>query len=127
MLGTLCGPSATDGYRAALLLAILVAAAPLGQAAPNGAELLATCDEALAGGYRGIAAAMCDWYVAPCGVCGAESALAPRAWCVPATLKSAELARVVVAELKRDRAAASRSAPELVAAILAARYPCPER
>lgn len=100
---------------------LLACAAPAAHADPTVGELRATCMQALAAGYVGEQAAMCDWYVAPCGVCG-KNGPPPRAWCVPGGTPSAEVAARVTADLREMDAA--RAAPGSVAEILRRRYPC---
>ncbi len=100
---------------------LLACAAPAAYAAPTVGELRETCMQALAAGYVGEQAAMCDWYVAPCGVCG-EHGPPPRAWCVPGGTPPAEVAAQVTANLRQLDAA--RAAPEAVEEILRRRYPC---
>lgn len=95
------------------------------QAAPSGAQLAATCARALAVGYRGVNAGMCDWYVAPCTVCGAPAA--PPRWCVDPGIEPATLARQVVAGLAERSDSETRPAEELVAEILGAIHPCTPR
>lgn len=113
--------------RHAWLARVLVALSALlsanAYAAPRADELLHTCDTALAAGYTGVDASMCDWYVAPCGACG-KAGPAPLAWCLPPGLNGAALARVVVAELRKQPALAAQPAPKAVAQVLTARYAC---
>lgn len=90
-------------------------------AAPTVGELRATCARALAAGYVGEEAAMCDWYVAPCGICGKDGP-PPKQWCVPAHVEAAEVAGIVVAALTGDDD--TRPAPAAVEEILRHRYPC---
>jgi len=90
-------------------------------AAPTAGELAATCEQALAAGYRGEAAVMCDWYVAPCGVCGPQGP-PPTEWCVPPGMTDAEVATLVLAELRAGDQA--RPAPVAVKEILRRRLPC---
>ncbi len=86
---------------------------------PTVAELMDTCSRALAGGYRGIHAGMCDWYVTPCEVC---SVTTPPDWCAPPGVSRADLARVAVEVLE----GAAPDAPARAALVesFAARYPC---
>jgi hypothetical protein len=81
--------------------------------------VIETCERALAAGYRDLDAAMCDWHVRPCGVCGE----APAAWCLPPALNAAKLAAEVVATLKQDADPAQPAQPQ-VERILRAHYPC---
>jgi len=105
-----------------VLPAVLALAGAAAQAAPTAGELLATCEQALAAGYRGDAAVMCEWYVAPCEVCGPQGP-PPQEWCVPPDMHDAELAALVVSELRKvDRAG---PAPAAVKEILRRRLPCP--
>ncbi|HMM74756.1 MAG TPA: Rap1a/Tai family immunity protein [Gammaproteobacteria bacterium] len=100
---------------------LAVCIAPAAFAAPTVAELHETCTQALAAGYAGERAAMCDWYVAPCGVCGKDGP-PPRAWCVPDGTSAATLAAQVVEDLAEMDPA--RAAPAAVEEILRRRYPC---
>jgi hypothetical protein len=108
---------ATAGF----LLAASTLAGAAAHAAPTVAELAATCEQALAAGYRGEAAVMCDWYVAPCGACG-PGGPPPKAWCVPAGMSDEALASLVVAELRAVDPASP--APAAVKEILRRRLPC---
>ncbi len=90
-------------------------------AVPTAGELRDTCERALVAGYAGAAAAMCDWYVAPCGVCGKDGP-PPREWCVPAGVPAAAVAAQIVEDLQRVDPA--QAAPALVEEILRHRYPC---
>lgn len=103
-----------------LALLCLALAGPV-WAAPTAGELRATCAAALADGYRGEAAAMCEWYVEPCGVCGPHGP-PPREWCVPPGLADGALAQVVVDELRGGDD--GRPAPAAVKEILRRRFPC---
>ena len=89
-------------------------------AAVSGAELLATCRNALAHAYRGVDSAMCEWYVNPCAVCGSPTAR----WCLPPTLRDAELATLMVHTLQSHPQSLSRDAKALVQEALTARFPC---
>jgi hypothetical protein len=111
------------GRRAAAgtLLAAWTLAGGAAQAAPTARELAATCEQALAGDYRGAAAVMCDWYVAPCGICGPQGP-PPNEWCVPSDMSAAQVAALVLAELRAGDQA--RPAPDAVKEILRRRLPC---
>ena len=108
---------------AALALAVL-AWSQAASAAPTAGELIKTCEAALKQDYKTIDAAMCDWYVAPCGVCGKDGPPKPD-WCLPPTLVGAARAAEIVALLKAVPARAAEPAPAVVKAVLQARYPCP--
>jgi hypothetical protein len=92
-------------------------------AAVSGSELVTTCRAALSHGYVGPEAAMCDWFVNPCGVCGVDDGH-PR-WCVPDTLSGAPLATLVVEALEADPGALGSPVKPFVAEFLRARFPCP--
>ena len=104
-----------------MLLAAGFALTRVALAAPTAGELRATCARALEGGYRGADAAMCDWYVAPCGVCGKDGP-PQREWCVPEGLTPGTVAAQVVADLRGGDD--TRPAPAAVKEILRRRYPC---
>lgn len=88
-------------------------------------ELLRTCRAALHDRYEGVDAAMCDWWIRPCGVCGLE----PKSveWCIPQTMQDAEVAARIVKELEAAPALAPVSARKVVAKLLAANYPCADQ
>lgn len=92
-------------------------------AAPTAGDLIRTCEAALAADYRTVDAAMCDWYVAPCGVCGKEGP-PPVAWCLPPGLSGAALAREAISALRAAPALAGTPAPQAVETVMKARYPC---
>jgi len=92
-------------------------------ASPTAQDLIRTCEAALAADYNTVDAAMCDWYVAPCGVCGKEGPPQPN-WCLPPELTGAALARTVVDALRAAPQLAAAPAPTAVEAVLKARYPC---
>ncbi|MGD9604047.1 MAG: hypothetical protein AB7O21_19910 [Gammaproteobacteria bacterium] len=104
----------------ALLLALWAGTAAGGEET-RVAQVIATCERALAAGYAGLDAAACDWFVRPCGVCGVD---ASPAWCVPAEISAEALAATLVAELRRVADPAVSARPR-IEAILRARYPCP--
>ena len=95
-------------------------------ASPTAQDLIRTCEAALAADYKTVDAAMCDWYVAPCGVCGKDGP--PRHdWCLPPDLTGPKLARTVVDALRRTPALAAEPAPRAVETVLKAQYPCATR
>jgi hypothetical protein len=100
----------------------LRAAGPVDGKGPTVAALLQVCDRAAAQGNRGVDAAMCEWYAAPCACklrgTGAES------WCVPEGEDIGLTARKVLAELRRG-ADPKASAETAVAEALVRLYPCP--
>lgn len=97
-------------------------------AAPMTAEIsvemvIRTCEKALATGYNTADAAMCDWQIQPCGVCG--PALKPTsedAWCVPSAVTAMALASTLVNALKRSDPTLPAK-PE-IAGILRKNFPC---
>lgn len=107
--------------RAVLLLAFNLGAVSPAWAEASIEDVLTVCTRALAAGYDGMDAVMCDWYVRPCGVCGVE---AEPAWCVPASLPGEVLARDVVSWLQE---APSRTLPakSYIEARLRTSYSCP--
>ena len=105
------------------LVPVLLLFSHLARAAPTAGELIKTCETALEHDYKTVEAAMCDWYVAPCGACGKEGPPAPQ-WCLPPELTGAALATHVVALLKAEPARAEEPAPAAVKAVLQARHPC---
>lgn len=107
--------------RAALLLAFSLGAWSPAWAEVSIQEVLAVCTRALAAGYDGMDAVMCDWYVRPCGVCGVE---AEPAWCVPASRPGEALARDVVTWLQEAPSRAIPAKP-YIEERLKSSYPCP--
>lgn len=105
-----------------VVLGLLLAVGPLAvMAEPTVGELIATCEQALAQDYAGLEATMCDWYVAPCGVCGREGPPA-KEWCVPQDMTPATVAGLVVKELRGIEAA--RPGKSAAKEILRRRFPC---
>ncbi len=104
-----------------LLLACAWGATPAA-AEPTAGELAASCREAFAGGFRGISAAACAWYLEPCGACTVGAA--PVHDCAPAGLDTRARAQLLFEYLAARPAAATEPAAAVVAALLAARYPC---
>jgi Rap1a immunity proteins len=86
----------------------------------NVAMIIRTCEQALAAGYGDMNAAMCDWYVRPCGECGSA---APSAWCVPPEVTAPTLAAEVLGALRQSGAPTAPATP-LIEKILRAHYPC---
>ncbi|MBI4694412.1 MAG: hypothetical protein HY749_10360 [Gammaproteobacteria bacterium] len=106
------------------LAATLFAVSPAAAAAPLlGADLELTCESALKHDFEGPDAAMCEWYVRPCEVCGIDKP--PSGYCLPPQLTSRELAAVIVADLRTRAEARARPVKEAVQEILKSRYPCP--
>ena len=107
---------------AALSLCLpLWAAGPVHGESPTVAALLQVCDRAAAQGNRGVDAAMCEWYAAPCA-CKLRGAGADP-WCVPEGEDTDLTVRKVLAELRLSadpKALAERE----VAAALVRLYPC---
>jgi len=107
-------------YLIALLVVIpnvAAADAPL-----TGADLVAACETALRRDFKGMEAAMCEWYVPPCGVCGVGKA--PPAYCLPPGLGTRELAPGVIRDLRAQEPLLARPVKEAVERVLTARYPC---
>ena len=91
-------------------------------AGPSVAQLLAACDRGAVKGNRGVDAALCEWYAAPCG-CKPGPPGEPH-WCPPATEPIEQIAARVVGQLRMlpDRTVDVDLA---VPTILARIYPCP--
>ena len=92
-------------------------------AAPSGKQLLKACETALANGYRGMAASMCEWYVTPCDCKVAKPGPSPRV-CLPEKISSTILARKVIDGLKAEPELSGKNAAYAAAVILARSYPC---
>lgn len=92
-------------------------------AAPSGQQLLRACETALANGYRGMAASMCEWYVTPCDCNTANDVQKPRV-CLPKEVPGRVLARKVIAGIKAEPELADKSAAYAAALILSRSYPC---
>lgn len=102
----------------------LAPSAPAGSAGPSVAALLAACDRAAAHGGRGVDAALCEWYAAPCACKPDYRGAGAEPWCVPPDESiDATLARVLV-ELRRV-ADPTVPAEPAVAQALRRLYPCP--
>lgn len=94
-------------------------------AAPSGAQLLKACEKALANGYQGMAASMCEWYVTPCDCKVLKPSRTPRV-CLPDKISSKVLAHKVINGLKAEPELTGKSASYAAAVILARSYPCPD-
>jgi hypothetical protein len=106
-----------------LMSSLPIAAACAGERVegPTVSALLAACDRAAAAGGRGVDAAMCEWYAAPCA-CKLRGT-ASETWCVPEGEDLGVVAKRVVSELRRSADPASPAEPA-VAAALTRLYPC---
>lgn len=104
------------------LLLLLLGVSASAHAEATVAQVLATCNRALAQEFKGIEAAMCEWYVRPCGVCGLERPTTSP-WCVPSEVTTAELAALVSTELRAEHTP-QLPAKEAINALLTQRYPC---
>ncbi len=101
------------------VLAMLINA-PVNAREATAGMVVATCSRALAGGYSGRDAAMCDWHVRPCAVCGKTPA---HAFCIPPDMSPAALAREMVRQLRRASVLTEAAKPQ-IREILRTRYPC---
>lgn len=114
-------------HRARWLTRMIIALLSLSWAAARAEitaqELADTCARALAQNYVGLDAEACNWYVAPCPVCG-PGAKPQAAWCAPANESPALIATRAVAGLKTRRDAAHEPAREAVKDVLRRAYPC---
>jgi hypothetical protein len=88
---------------------------------PTVAALLQVCDRAAAQGNRGVDAAMCEWYAAPCGCKFRATGADP--WCVPEHEGVDQTVRKVLAEL-RGGADPKAPAERAVMEALVRLYPC---
>ncbi|MBM4227301.1 MAG: hypothetical protein FJ164_06100 [Gammaproteobacteria bacterium] len=96
-------------------------AAPAARAAPDTADVIRICRAALAEGYAGEQAAACDWYVRPCGACGAAVV---KRWCIPEGVTRQAVAEHVVAGLAAAEPATLTPLEDAVDSLLAKQYPC---
>jgi hypothetical protein len=110
--------------RRLVLVAALLAACPARAQGPSVEATIAACDRGAALGNRGVDAAACEWYTAPCAC--RQHGKGPEAptWCVPDSESIDATKTKVLAEL-RLLPDPSRPAEEAVAEILARLYPCP--
>ena len=102
---------------------MLLALASCAQAETTALELADTCARALAQNYVGLDAEACNWYVAPCPVCGPGAQPAAK-WCVPAGEPVTVIAARTAAALRARPAAAHEPAKAAVTEILSRAYPC---
>ena len=86
-------------------------------------ELAETCARALSQNYVGLDAEACNWYVAPCPVCG-PGATPEAAWCAPAGEPVTTIAARAAAALRARPDAAHEGAKAAVKDILSRAYPC---
>lgn len=92
-------------------------------AAPTGRQLLRACEHAVANGYKGLQASMCEWYVTPCNCIAAEQKPRPRV-CLPEDISSKLLARKVIDGLRAEPELRQKSAAYAAAVILSRDFPC---
>jgi hypothetical protein len=88
---------------------------------PTVSALLQVCERAAAQGNRGVDAAMCEWYAAPCACKLRGTGAEP--WCVPDGEDIDTTVVKVLAELRRaadPKAPADRAVTEVLVRI----YPC---
>ena len=104
----------------ALLLPLLAATA---RAEITALELAETCSRALAQNYAGLDAQACNWYVAPCPVCG-PGATSGAEWCAPPGEPGSTIAARAAAALRARPDAAHEPARAAVKDILSRAYPC---
>ncbi len=106
-----------------VVLALLGSGAALGDG-PSVGELVTVCERALAQGNRGLDAAMCEWFAAPCACKVSRSDQSAEPWCVPEGESIDNTVAKVVRELREypDRSA---TVDRVVPALLAELYPCP--
>lgn len=86
-------------------------------------ELAETCARALSQNYVGLDAEACNWYVAPCPVCGPD-AQPEAAWCAPPGEAVQTIAARAAAALRARPDAAHEGAKGAVKDILSRAYPC---
>ncbi len=110
------------GHRRYALLAFALFAASA-RAEITALELAETCSRALAQNYVGLDAEACNWYVAPCPVCG-PAATSESEWCVPAGEPVTVIATRAAAALRARPDAAHEPARAAVKDILSRAYPC---
>ena len=66
-----------------LLTVAVLFGCPAAAAGPTVGEVLSVCERAAAGGNRGVDAAACEWYTAPCDCKVRTPATEGLHWCVP--------------------------------------------
>ena len=93
------------------------------QAQTTALELAETCARALQQHYVGLDAEACNWYVAPCQVCGPEAATPP-AWCAPASEPVTAIVTKAIDELRARPDAAREPAQAALREVLGRAYPC---
>jgi hypothetical protein len=106
-----------------ILLAVTVSFGPAAYAEITALELAETCARALAHNYVGLDAEACNWYVAPCPVCG-PGATPEAAWCAPPGEAVTTIAARAAAALRARPDAAHEGAKAAVKDILGRAYPC---
>lgn len=88
----------------------------------TGRELAQACEAALRHDFKGMDAAMCEWYVRPCAVCGVNKP--PPTHCLPAGLSTRDLAAQVSRDLRASAPLLARPVKDAVERVLRLRYPC---
>ncbi len=105
------------------LALVLLAITHNAHAETTALELAETCARALSQHYVGLDAQACNWYVAPCAVCG-PGAKPEAAWCAPAGEPVTTIAARAAAALRARPDAAHEPARGAVKEILSRAYPC---
>ena len=70
-------------FKALLLCSCLLDSPLLWAAGPTVGEVIRLCDGAFAQGFKGVDAAACEWFVAPCACNFRGQWTGDPAWCVP--------------------------------------------
>jgi len=106
------------------LLGVLFACAPSNaRAEPSAEQVLQVCSRAIAKDFKGVDAAMCDWYVTPCP-CNFKQEASAGEWCLPPKVDSLTVATQVVEILAHQPERLSLPASTPVIQALRTLYPC---
>ncbi len=107
-----------------LLLCPCLLGSPLPWAAgPTVGELIGLCDRAFAQGFKGVDAAACEWYAAPCACKLRGQRTGELPWCVPDS-ESIDATLTKVLDALRLDADKGGPAEVAVSRVLSQIYPC---
>jgi hypothetical protein len=93
-------------------------------AAPDGADLLAACNQSLSRGFGDLQGALCIWYITPCD-CTSAMAEDRQPVCLPDNVATTVLAETIVKALDGNPELHTMEAGMAAAMILSRAYPCP--
>ncbi len=104
----------------------LLLASQAALSAPNGAQLLFACEDALQNGFHSERGMLCIWYVTPCDCNFGNRKDLPRV-CLPKQAQHEDLAELVIIGLREQITLQIETAEMAANTILAETYPCTDQ